>query len=447
MSSEQKDDSLSDLVLKKITIRNYRGSATPLVIDLKRDANFLVGRNGTGKTSLINLIYAILAGRHASLLAVDFTSADIVFSHPDKRYSPTLFVERRVDDDGDPVSVTYRFKDAKSRPDAFNISFRSKYYRRPDEPLNVNLRKLRAELQKRFHVTWLALNRSAPSNALSSAEGNKSSVSEVDSKIQNTIHRLSTYVTTLDGDFADEVEIFQKQLLLSFLVEEKEKGSVQLMGDLDLDEEKVQLTSMLRELKLSPEEYIPKVESHISTAKSLHADRLKTQSFTNIIKMYDIWKLHRWVEKWRMLQDRRYKIYHDKDLFITKLNEMLYRKVAFFDSGNILRIKSISKDGNVSADGDLVYIEGMSDNIGIVELSSGEKQLIIFLAETLLRDRRPYIYIADEPELSLHIEWQEKLVPLILELSPQAQIFFATHSPDIVNQYGENVFSMEELAH
>ncbi len=446
MASDQKNDFLNDLVLRQITIRNYRGAAVPLVIDLKRDANFLVGRNGTGKTTLINLIYSILAGRHASLLDSDFTSAEIVFSHPDKRFSPMLFVERVLDDDGDPVSVTYRFKDAKSRPDAFNISFRSKYYRRPSEPLNINLRKLREELQKRFQVTWLALNRSVPGANSLSADG-KPAASEIDHKIQNTIQRLSTYVTTLDGDFSDEVEVFQKQLLLSFLVEEKDRGSVQLIGHLDLEEEKVQLTSMLRELKLLPEEYIPKVESHISTATALINSGTRGQSFTNIIKMYDIWKLHRWVEKWRMLQDRRSKIYHDKDLFIKKLNEMLYRKVVFFDGGNILRIKSVNK-GEVPPNPDeLVYDGRDADNIEIGMLSSGEKQLVILLAETLLRDRRPYIYIADEPELSLHIEWQEKLVPVILELSPQAQIFFATHSPDIVNEFGNNVFSMEELAY
>ncbi len=447
MASEQKDDFLSDLVLRQITIRNYRGSETPLVIDLKRDANFLVGRNGTGKTSLINLIYWILAGRHASLFAVDFTSAEIVFSHPDKRYSPTLFVERRIDDDDDPVSVTYRFKDAKSKPDAFNYSFPSKYYRRSNEPVNVNLRKLRAELQKRFQVTWLALNRSLPGSNSLAPDGSKSVTSEVDAKIQDTIQRLSTHVTKLDGDFSDEVESFQKQLLLSFLVDEKDKGSVQLIGHLDLEEEKVQLTSMLRELKLSPEEYVPKVDRHISTAKALTGRGLQGQSFANIVKMYDIWKLHGWVEKWRMLQDRRYRIYHYKDLFLKKLNEMLYRKVAFFDSGNILRVRGLPKGISALAPDELVYHENDPDNIDVVALSSGEKQLIILLAETLLRERRPYIYIADEPELSLHIEWQEKLVPVILEISPQAQIFFATHSPDIVNRYGENVFSMEELVY
>ncbi|SCB53097.1 AAA family ATPase [Rhizobium lusitanum] len=447
MATEQKDDFLTDLVLRQITIKNYRGSETPLVIDLERDANFLVGRNGTGKTSLINLIYWILAGRHAPLFAVNFSSAEIVFSHPDRRYSPTLFVERHVDSDDDPVSVTYRFKDAKSKPDAFNYSFPSKYYRRPNDPINVNLRKLRAELQKRFQVTWLALNRSVPSSNALAPDGSKIGTSEVDTKIQDTIQRLSTYVTKLGADFSDEVESFQKQLLLSFLVEEKDKGDVQLLGHLDLEEEKVQLTSMLRELKLLPEEYIPKVDRHISAAKTLTTGSLKAQPFTNIIKMYDIWKLHGWVDKWRMLQSRRNMIFHYKDLFLKKLNEMLYRKVAFFDSGNILRVKALRKGISVPAPDELIYNEGDADNIDVTALSSGEKQLIILLAETLLRERRPYIYIADEPELSLHIEWQEKLVPLILEISPQAQIFFATHSPDIVNRYGENVFSMEELVY
>ncbi|WP_162130019.1 AAA family ATPase, partial [Sinorhizobium fredii] len=145
--------------MKKITIHDYRGLNDPVVISLKRDANFLIGRNGTGKTTLINLIYQLLSGRHSSLFEAEFTKAEIVFSHPDKRFSPTLFVEKDFDEDGDPRSLIYRFRDFKSKGDSFRYSFYSKYYRSTSEPASLNLRKLRTELQKRFQVTWLALNR------------------------------------------------------------------------------------------------------------------------------------------------------------------------------------------------------------------------------------------------------------------------------------------------
>ena len=77
-------------------------------------------------------------------------------------------------------------------------------------------------------------------------------------------------------------------------------------------------------------------------------------------------------------------------------------------------------------------------------LSSGEKQLIIILGESLLQQSTPHIYIADEPELSLHVAWQEKLVSSLKAINPNSQILFATHSPDIVSSYGTSVINIEK---
>jgi len=78
-------------------------------------------------------------------------------------------------------------------------------------------------------------------------------------------------------------------------------------------------------------------------------------------------------------------------------------------------------------------------------LSSGEKQLLILLGETLLQRERPSILIADEPELSLHVLWQEKLIANLRTLNPAAQIVVATHSPDIVGSLGNRAIDMETL--
>ena len=78
-------------------------------------------------------------------------------------------------------------------------------------------------------------------------------------------------------------------------------------------------------------------------------------------------------------------------------------------------------------------------------LSSGEKQLLIVLGEALLQQNEACVYIADEPELSLHVKWQESLVDNLLNLNPRAQIIFATHSPDVVSRFGDRVFDMEKL--
>ena len=65
-------------------------------------------------------------------------------------------------------------------------------------------------------------------------------------------------------------------------------------------------------------------------------------------------------------------------------------------------------------------------------LSSGEKQILAILLTVLIEDNQPYVLFMDEPEVSLHMEWQKRLVDLCLELNPNVQIILTTHSPAVV---------------
>ena len=66
------------------------------------------------------------------------------------------------------------------------------------------------------------------------------------------------------------------------------------------------------------------------------------------------------------------------------------------------------------------------------QLSSGEKQMLAILLTVLVEDNEPYVLFMDEPEVSLHIEWQKRLIELILELNPNVQIILTTHSPAVI---------------
>ena len=66
------------------------------------------------------------------------------------------------------------------------------------------------------------------------------------------------------------------------------------------------------------------------------------------------------------------------------------------------------------------------------QLSSGEKQMLIILLTVLVEDQQPYVLFMDEPEVSLHIEWQKRLIDLIVELNPNVQIILTTHSPAVI---------------
>ena len=65
-------------------------------------------------------------------------------------------------------------------------------------------------------------------------------------------------------------------------------------------------------------------------------------------------------------------------------------------------------------------------------LSSGEKQMLAILLTVLVEDNQPYVLFMDEPEVSLHIEWQKRMIDLCLELNPNVQIILTTHSPAVV---------------
>lgn len=66
------------------------------------------------------------------------------------------------------------------------------------------------------------------------------------------------------------------------------------------------------------------------------------------------------------------------------------------------------------------------------QLSSGEKQLLVILMTVLVENQEPYALLMDEPEVSLHIEWQQQLITLIRQLNPNAQIILSTHSPALI---------------
>jgi len=68
-------------------------------------------------------------------------------------------------------------------------------------------------------------------------------------------------------------------------------------------------------------------------------------------------------------------------------------------------------------------------------LSSGEKQMLSFLCYNAFANKS-CIFI-DEPEISLHVDWQRMLFPVLLEQSTGNQFIVATHSPFIYSKYAD----------
>lgn len=80
---------------------------------------------------------------------------------------------------------------------------------------------------------------------------------------------------------------------------------------------------------------------------------------------------------------------------------------------------------------EILFIQG-NEILYPYQLSSGEKQMIVILLTVLVQDNQHCALFMDEPEVSLHVEWQQKLISLIRELNPNVQIILTTHSPAVI---------------
>lgn len=82
----------------------------------------------------------------------------------------------------------------------------------------------------------------------------------------------------------------------------------------------------------------------------------------------------------------------------------------------------------------------------IEQLSSGEKQMLILLFTVFLMKQKSSVLLLDEPEISLHMAWQDKLIENLLAINPNCQIFLTTHSPNIfADGWGDKLVFMGNI--
>jgi len=124
-------------------------------------------------------------------------------------------------------------------------------------------------------------------------------------------------------------------------------------------------------------------------------------------------------------------INRNKELFLDLINKLFAEtnKTIDFDEHNSIIFRKPN---------DLV--------ISAYQLSSGEKQILIILLKILLQENKPYIVLMDEPELSLHLSWQLKLIDMIQQLNPNCQLIIVTHAPGIFSKgWRDKVISMSAI--
>ena len=99
------------------------------------------------------------------------------------------------------------------------------------------------------------------------------------------------------------------------------------------------------------------------------------------------------------------------------------------------------------------------DTVGPEALSSGEQHELVLMYDLLFNVAPETTVLIDEPEISLHIAWQQRFLDDIAEIAQVAALRFvvATHSPQIIHKwwsrtvplYGEehSTFGSSDLSH
>lgn len=144
------------------------------------------------------------------------------------------------------------------------------------------------------------------------------------------------------------------------------------------------------------------------------------------------------------------------DAFFRLINSLFEEtgKEIMIDPLNNTIVFSIENTGKaiITEDGERIYT---SDNqplytedekIQLEQLSSGEKQMLLILTTVFLQEEKPNILLMDEPEISLHITWQDRLIETIRELNPNCQLIITTHSPNIfANGWEDKIVFIQDL--
>jgi energy-coupling factor transporter ATP-binding protein EcfA2 len=117
------------------------------------------------------------------------------------------------------------------------------------------------------------------------------------------------------------------------------------------------------------------------------------------------------------------------DGFLTDLNEYLYLKKATFRVREGLVIRAYN-----------------GDPVPPGQLSSGERQLLLMFCALSLFDSQRRIFLLDEPEISLNIKWQRRLLSSFLGLSSSArqQLVVASHSVDVISPHQDAVWELSQ---
>ena len=428
------------MVIRKVKVTGFWGFAT-VEATLPMDVAIFVGANGTGKTTMINILVAALRADYESLSKWAFDVVEVTLADPLKPSVELQVIVRRQMKRALPAFHYHigRFQGSLG-PDSTGRFLTNATRRRLIESgeledlFDHTGGEVRSRLKELVSLSWIAVHRDvAVRSDESPGEARRHAV---DARVEQLLSRLSRYQLRLEAKSREFAKSFQEYVLQLFLFDPAIDDLPAVMREMsasDVSASERDFRYALIELGIQVgDEQISRHFSQLRTA--LKAGKLAFEGEVDLRQIATLplfLRTKRMVEKMRSIKDQRDLLRRPLGQFLDVLHGFIEKKQFSFDPGGNLKV--VGRRG------------GADHELPIAELSSGEKQLLIQLLEVLLQEKQPAILIADEPELSLHISWQEKLLRSLRQINENAQVIVATHSPDIVSSYAKNVIDMEGL--
>lgn len=430
-----------------LEIRNLYGSMSK-DIDFKDELNLLVGINGSGKTSILNVIDWLFHLNLARLSTTKFELLKLTFVHKGE----TLLLEARQtkrrlllnlrghsEREFFPITV-----DLLENPENINDSsifdrMLDEYSLLRPEKKEIPLWDFLKKLPKPVVITLDRTITAEADNFIYYDQDYRQRKSKrppeqnpLEKVKEVTAIRYSQYRSKLI-DLNDELKT---RIILSALSDPEAKNKKRKSEAMITVEEVEQLEA--------------KVTNYLSTAirGDSYANQIKTffngvqklvrrsYSFENDSEKEILWGL--FAHQYQQIEDlaqafNTYELdsaraYERLKRYLDQINLFLRdsKKQVFFDEdSNQISFRFLSADGSAS---------GLAQPIE--RMSSGEKQILILFTFLEFIATSESIFIVDEPELSLHPKWQSDFLDAFLKLKPSStQILLATHSPEIVGKH------------
>lgn len=422
--------------IRHVTIEDLWG-VKDFDTDLHNDINVLIGKNGSNKTTFINLIEACLTVNRRLLRQISFKK--VVFLLQDERQEESILIVERDKVDG---SEVVRYYNAEFGVKTVTIYDEERNRHRSMED-RLNHMQIVGNLKSMINMCWLPISRSDDQEDRRSYEDFRRNMRlSVDDKLIELLKELTVYrLRLLEQTNKYTNELNQKALSLLLYDDETDNSSsfgIDRFESFEPEEIEKALECVFSQTRGKESE---RIRTHI--AKSQEAMRCvrvqRSLTIDQVVALVLINKTMTLMELTNQYREKVDKILKPITVFKGKLQQFIKDKAFDFseETGQLCITWHDNKRSKMCDSSTLQLHPSL--------LSSGEKQLLVLLIQTLLQENKPYVFLADEPELSLHIEWQRNIVGAIHEMNPNAQIIVATHSPEVAGQWIQKIIPMESI--